>query len=184
MKQILDTESLMKLFPRSRLWGITPFFNTPERPAEVEAISGACLMIKRPVFEAVQLFSDDYFMYSEDIDLCYKVREAGWKSYYVPDAVIIHHGGGSSSQSKINTFSDVMMLESRWHFFRKNRTIFYGHIYRVTTFAASLFRVVLLAITWPIFKALGKATFLEKVLRKWTARLRWAMGLVSNSNYY
>lgn len=176
LNQILSAEVLMKLFPRSRLWGIAPFFDNPERPIDVNAISGACLMIKRSFFETVQLFCEDYFMYSEDIDLCYKVRKAGWKSYYVPTAVIIHHGGGSSSQSKVNTFSDVMMLESRWRYFRKNRTIGYGHLYRFAICGASLFRIVLLSIMWPIFKVWGNAAFVEKVLSKWTARLRWAMG--------
>jgi len=184
LNQMLNSKVLMKLFPYSRLWGIAPFFDTHEKLTEVEAISGACLMIKRPIFEAVQLFSHDYFMYSEDIDLCYKVRNAGWESYYVPDAVIIHHGGGSSAHSKINTFSAVMMLESRWRFFRKNRSIRYGSLYRFVIFGTCLFRIVLLSIAWPIFKVRGKASFWKMVFTKWIARLRWTIGFESWVNDY
>ena len=177
LTQILDAEILMRFFPRSRLWGTAHLFNQPERPSEVDAISGACLMIKRSVFEEVGLFSDDYFMYSEDIDLCYKVKEAGWKTYYIPSATVVHHGGASSSQTKVNTFSAVMMLESRWRFFRKTRSLWYCQQYCLVIFFSSLFRITLLLFAWPAFRIRGKAALINKALKKWTSRLRWTLGL-------
>ena len=54
------------------------------------------MMAKREVIESIQGFTTEYFMYAEDLDLCRKVRKAGWGVYYVPDAVIVHHGGQSS----------------------------------------------------------------------------------------
>ena len=68
------------------------------------------MMLKRSVFEQVGFFSEDYFMYTEDIDLCYKIRQAGYKNYFVPDATVIHFGGGST-QNRQSDFSVVTMRE-------------------------------------------------------------------------
>jgi len=177
VNQILDSEALRQRFPRSRLWGMSPLFEQSAMPAEVDAISGACLMIKRSVFEAVGMFSTDYFMYSEDIDLCFKVWKAGWKTYYVPTANVIHHGGVSSSQSSVNTFSSVMMLESRWRFFRKTKPPIYCKIYRLAMFSSSLIRIGLLLLSWPIMRLRRENSSIEFALKKWGARLRWTLGL-------
>ena len=77
LNQVLDSEASRAKWPRSLLWGMAPLFSASENPEEVEAITGACVMLKREVFEEVGLFSEDYFMYAEDIDLSYKIRKAG-----------------------------------------------------------------------------------------------------------
>ena len=69
-------------------------------------------MIKRAAFEAVSLFSEDYFMYAEDLDLCYKVRQAGYTNYYVGEGEVIHHGGKSSEPE-----SATMMNGGPFHAF-------------------------------------------------------------------
>src|SRR4029077_806649 len=102
-------------------WGTRALFENRQGPVCVDAVSGACLMIKRSVFESVQMFSPDYFMYSEDLDLCFKVARAGWKNYYVGDATVIHHGGRSSSATNESSFATVMMRESLRRFFRIRR---------------------------------------------------------------
>lgn len=177
MNQFLDSDFLRNLFPHSNLWGNKSLFRKSESDTEVDAIGGACLMIKRSVFEEISMFSTDYFMYSEDIDLCYKVWKAGWKTYYVPTAKVIHHGGVSSSQSSVNTFSIVMMLESRWRFFQKTRSMFYCWMYRLATFYASLIRIGLIMLVWPSLGMRGRASSLKAELKRWIARLRWTLGL-------
>jgi GT2 family glycosyltransferase len=176
LNQVLDAEALRRRFPRSRLWGMAPLFNGDETPSEVEAISGACLMIHRSVFAKVGMFSTDYFMYSEDIDLCFKIRMSGWKNYYVPSAVVVHHGGGSTAQSKVNTFSSVMMLESRWRFFRKTRSVWYCMLYRLAMLSVSISRIGLVLCLRPAHGLFAKGITAKPVLEKWTARLRWALG--------
>lgn len=59
-------------------------------PVQVGWVSGACMIVKRSVFEKVGRFSEDYFLNYEDIDLCRKVEEAGYKNYYFPDYKCIH----------------------------------------------------------------------------------------------
>lgn len=176
LNQLLESDVLRKAFPRASLWGAAPLFSGDTAPSEVDAVSGACLMVRRSVFEEIGSFSEDYFMYSEDIDLCHKAHRFGTKIFYVPTAVAMHHGGGSSSKSSVNTFSSVMMLESRWRFFRKTRSSLYGLLYRVAMFVSSAARVGLAALVWPLFWVGGRPDRMASVMKKWGARLRWTLG--------
>ncbi|MBT6618972.1 MAG: glycosyltransferase, partial [Gemmatimonadetes bacterium] len=67
----------------------------PERTEEVEVISGSCMMVRKTAMDQVGLLDEDYFMYGEDIDWCYRIHQAGWKIYYVPTTEIIHFRGES-----------------------------------------------------------------------------------------
>lgn len=175
MNQLFDADALRNFFPKAKLWGMRPLFAGKSEPAEVDSVSGASLMIKREVFENAGMFSEDYFMYSEDIDLCFKVRQAGCRAYYVPSAVIVHHGGVSSSQNKINIFSSVMMLESRWRFFQKTRSTWYCHLYRLGMFFAGMVRIGLVILSWPIFVATGRMDSPKGALKNWMAKFRWTL---------
>jgi N-acetylglucosaminyl-diphospho-decaprenol L-rhamnosyltransferase len=176
LNEVLDAEPLRKLFPLSRLWGMAPLFAISDTPNKVDTVSGACLMIKREPFQDLGMFSTDYFMYSEDIDLCFKVWKAGWDAHFIPKSIVVHHGGASSSQSKVNTFSDVMMLESRRRFFRKTRNSWYSMLFQFGMLLVSFIRVAVLVLVWPAQHMRGKADGLEAALKKWKARLRWAIG--------
>ena len=176
MNQMLESDVLRRWFPRSRFWGAELLFAEGERPKKVDAVSGASLMIKRSVFEKVERFSPDYYMYSEDVDLCFKVREAGWETQYIPKAIVVHHGGSSSSQSKSNLLSSVMMLESRWRFFRKTRSLWYCGLYRIAISISILVRMAVLAVMCPALSMHVRSPRFRSALRKWSARLRWAMG--------
>ncbi len=176
LNQVLDSNILRELFPGARLWGMKPLLADSETAKKVDAVSGACLMIKRSVFEIVGMFTTDYFMYSEDIDLCFKVREAGLNTYFVPTALVVHHGGASSAQVTVNTFSSVMILESRWRFFRKTRSFWYATLYRVIMLGTSILRIGLVLFAWPAWNLGGRKSNSGPVLKKWMARLRWALG--------
>jgi len=176
LNQLLESDVLRKWFPQSSLWGAAPILGSIQSPCEVDAVSGACLMIKRSAFEKIGMFSDDYFMYSEDIDICYKLREAGWKTYYVPTADVVHYGGESSSKSAINVFSSVMMLESRWRYFMKTRSLMYCWLYRLSIFIASLVRIGGIMFLWPYGVLGGHTARFEAIRKKWTAKLSWSLG--------
>ncbi len=184
MNQVFNFAVLRKIFPRLSLWGTAPLFLREDKWSEVDAVSGACLMIKRSIFEKVGMFCEDYFMYSEDIDLCFNVHKAGFKNYFIPKAVIIHHGAKSSKNSPVSAFASVMILESQWRFFRKTRTIWYCYTYAFAMFLVSLLRTVFFLFLWPVFKMCGQGTLVKNVLKKWTARLRWTLGLESWSKKY
>lgn len=174
LNQLLDSEFLRARWPCSPLWGMAPLFATDTKPQEVETISGACVMLKRDVFEGVGLFSQDYFMYAEDIDLSYKVRKAGRKNYYVHAATVVHHGGSSVQQAASN-FSVVMMREAIWRFLRKTRGGFYGQAYRAAMFACALVRLLMLGpvSAWRMIRRRSDTD--ETSSQKWRAVLRWSL---------
>lgn len=62
-------------------------FNTPH---QVGAISGACFFIKREVIDEIGLLDERFFMYAEDLDWCMRIKQAGWKIFYNPDAKVTH----------------------------------------------------------------------------------------------
>ena len=73
----------------------------PEKPVEVEAVSGACMLIKRAALDDVGSWDEGYFLHCEDLDLCMRLRQRGWKIVFVPDAPVIHHIGSCSAARPI-----------------------------------------------------------------------------------
>ncbi|OGE40851.1 hypothetical protein A3E86_02655, partial [Candidatus Daviesbacteria bacterium RIFCSPHIGHO2_12_FULL_47_45] len=69
-------------------------------PHEVDAIAGAFMLTRADVLKKVGLFDEDYFLYAEDIDLCFRIKEAGFKVVYVPSVSIVHYKGVSSGLKK------------------------------------------------------------------------------------
>jgi O-antigen biosynthesis protein len=110
---------LAALFPKSRLFGrYNLTYLDPERIAEVEAISGSFMLIRRTVLEQVGFLDDTFFMYGEDLDYCYRIRANGWKIFYVPETRIIHFKGESSKKSPFeqrSLFYQAMRLFVRKH---------------------------------------------------------------------
>ena len=108
LNQVFNTEILQRRWPGCPLWDLAPLFSDDVDMIEVEVIPGACMLLRREAFAAVGMFSEEYFMYAEDLDLNYKLKRAGYKNYYVGKAVIIHHGGKSSSKQKVSQWSTIM----------------------------------------------------------------------------
>ena len=71
-----------------------------ENPQIVECVVGGAILLKRNIFEKVGGFDERYFMYFEDLELCKRIRQLGYKIYYLPEAKIIHEVGGSVSPLK------------------------------------------------------------------------------------
>jgi len=136
-----------------------------EETADVDWVTGACLMVPRRVIEHVGMLDEGYFMYSEELDWCRRIKDAGWRIVYLPQARIIHHIGKSSEQAI--TARHINFQQAKLRYFRK----YYG---RVT---ASLLRVFLLSTYgWQIalegFKALlGR----NRPLRRQRIRSYWGV---------
>ncbi len=172
--QALDCELLRRWFPCSSLWGMAALFDGSGKPAEVEAIIGACIMIRRAIFERIQGFDEGYFMYAEDIDLSLKVRQAGFKCLYLPAAEIIHHGGGSSKSAR-NDFSVVMTRESVHRLLKCRRGSCVALGYRMAMGISALLRLPLLLIGITARKTAGRPVHTAGFW-KWLAVLRWSLG--------
>jgi len=88
------------------------------RVKTVDWITGACLMIRRDVFQDLNGFDESFFMYFEDIDICKRINESGFKVLYYPETTLIHLLGGSGRSMKkgINTY----YRESQLHYYQKH----------------------------------------------------------------
>ncbi len=87
------------------------------KTGEVPVLTGALMFIKKQVFEAVGGFDEKFFMYGEDIDLSYRILQAGYQNYYLPTAKIIHFKG-ESSQKDAGYYRHF--LETTFQFYRKH----------------------------------------------------------------
>jgi GT2 family glycosyltransferase len=94
---------LSALFPKSRLFGryLLTFLDS-ETQNEVDSLSGCCLMARRSILQQLGGFDPDYFMYGEDLDLCYRIHRAGYRILYTPETRIVHFKGESTRRSNID----------------------------------------------------------------------------------
>ncbi len=91
--------NLSKLFPKSKVFGkYNLTYLDEDKVYEVDSIVGAFMMLRREVVDQVGLLDEDFFMYGEDVDWCYRIKQAGWKIMYYPKAKIIHYKGGSTDK--------------------------------------------------------------------------------------
>jgi GT2 family glycosyltransferase len=87
---------LGRLFPRYFSDFLLHTEPLPTEPAAVEAISGACMLVKREAMEDVGLWDEEYFLHCEDLDWCMRFELQGWKVVFVPDAKVFHVKGTCS----------------------------------------------------------------------------------------
>jgi N-acetylglucosaminyl-diphospho-decaprenol L-rhamnosyltransferase len=83
-------------------------------------VSGACFLVRRLAYESVRGFDDAYFMYAEDVDLCWRLRRAGWGVQYEPAAEVVHEQGRSTSRHPYRML--VEHHRSLWRFARRSAT--------------------------------------------------------------
>jgi GT2 family glycosyltransferase len=95
----LVLSSLADRFPRSRIFGAPDrTWADPKQSAEVDWLPGAFLIARREALARVGIFDPDFFLYYEEVDLCRRVKAAGFPIFYWPDIVVTHLGGESSRQ--------------------------------------------------------------------------------------
>jgi GT2 family glycosyltransferase len=89
------------------------------RPAEPDWVSGACLLARTEALDAVGRFDAGYFLYEEDVDLCLRLRRAGWRILFHPDAEVVHHLGRSAAQAPGRVRLDYQ--RSHLRYYRRHR---------------------------------------------------------------
>jgi O-antigen biosynthesis protein len=111
---------LSKLFPKSQLFGGYNMTHLDEhRTSRVEAICGCFMFCRADVLRELGGFDTDFFMYGEDLDLCYRATKLGWDIFYHPDTTIIHVKGESTRRSSLDAlavFYEAMEIFARKHF--------------------------------------------------------------------
>jgi len=174
LNQVFDSDMINRQLPVFTTGNVA---YSAKGPAKVEMISGACMMIRKEVFEEVGNFSPEYFMYTEDLDLCYKTHQAGYANYYTGAYSVIHHGGGSSQNRKENSYANIQMRESIFKFFKKTRGDFYAGAYKKAMLVNGLMRFGLLSCVSAASALVGQRSKWRSSLIKWKGIIRWTLGI-------
>lgn len=148
------------------------YAKTPDVVAEVDVVSGAGLLIRKQIFDDVGGFSKEYFMYAEEVDLCYKVHRAGFKVLHCGGAQVIHFGGQSTKQCE-EGYADLAMRESTHDFLLRTRGAGSAAGYRAALIAGGALRIGLLGIALLFFRHHRRQTAL-RTMRKWRRIMKWA----------
>jgi len=148
-----------RLFPNNKITGnylMTDWDYKDRR--EVEQVCGACLFVRREAYRQIEGFDPAYFMYFEDTDFCIRLRRAGWKIYFVPEARIDHLLGASSKgwQSRARTISAYN--KSRYYYFNR----YYGRLRGLTLKLIVLLGATLRLLAWSLI-ALVKPSYRDQV---------------------
>jgi N-acetylglucosaminyl-diphospho-decaprenol L-rhamnosyltransferase len=113
-------------------------------PRQVDIVQGASFIVRRVVLDRVGLLDDSYFMYSEEVDLCYRIHQAGWPLYWLPTSQVVHYGGQSTRQVAGQMF--IELYRGKVHYFRKNEGALATAVYKAILALATLPRLPLLLI--------------------------------------
>jgi len=103
-----------------RLWPRATYIQEKwdqQAPRRVEVIKGACFLLRQAALDQVGPLDDQYFMYTEEVDLCYRLARAGWQLWWVPQATVVHYGEASSSQMAETMY--IQLYRSKVQFYRK-----------------------------------------------------------------
>jgi GT2 family glycosyltransferase len=121
--------------------------DTPDDAVQpVDWVVGACVMVRRETFEEVGGLDEGYFMYSEEMDWCHRIKDAGWEVIYLPTATVIHHEGKSSEQ--VVPARHIYFQSSKVRYFRKVHGPVQGELVRAFLLATYLYQVVREGLKW------------------------------------
>ncbi|MFO7827657.1 MAG: glycosyltransferase, partial [Bacteroidales bacterium] len=119
---------LSKLFPRSKTFARYHLGHLKnDETNEIEILPGAFMFLRKQTLKKTGLLDENFFMYGEDIDLSYRITQAGYKNYYFPETTIIHYKGESTKKGSLNyvfVFYRAMIIFAKKHFSKKNARLF------------------------------------------------------------
>ncbi|MBI1804265.1 MAG: glycosyltransferase family 2 protein [Ignavibacteriae bacterium] len=115
-----ESTFLYRVFPRSPIFGryYLSYFDCASE-LQVDWVSGACMMIRRQVLEKIGNLDEQFYMYAEEMDFCYRAKRAGFEVWYCPSAEVVHFWGGYSA---INRRVVTWSLGSQMLYFQKHYT--------------------------------------------------------------
>jgi GT2 family glycosyltransferase len=117
-----------------------------EAPRQVDVTQGACLILRRAALDNVGVLDEDYFIYSEEVDLCYRLRHQGWRIWWVPRAIVTHYGGQSTRQVAREMF--LRLYQGKVLYFRKHYGPGAAREYKLILLGAGLARLAVSPLAW------------------------------------
>lgn len=122
-----------------------------EETRAVDVIQGAALLLRRDALAQVGVLDEGYFIYSEEVDLCYRIQRAGWHLYWVPRAQVIHYGGQSTQQVAASMF--LHLYRGKLRFFRKHHGFWAGQLYKLILLLIAIPRLLLVPLICVVQRA-------------------------------
>ncbi len=176
---IFKTTGINKLFPRSPLFNKYYAVHVEEHEqAEVDVLSGCCMLVRRKAMEeSGGAFDEDYFMYCEDVDLSWRIRQTGYQNIYFPEATLIHYKGESTRKatlSYVRIFNEALSTFVKKHYSRQQAGLFIlliniGIVLRaVFSVVKQLFKI----LRMPLFDALVLVTTLWFMKEFWVREVK------------
>lgn len=105
---------LAKMFPCSKLFsGYSLGWLDINSVHEIDACAGAFMMVRREAGEKIGWWDEDYFWYGEDLDFCYRLKQKGWKIFFVPSVSILHYKGVSGGIKRISQHVSTATRETK-----------------------------------------------------------------------
>jgi GT2 family glycosyltransferase len=143
----LESTILQQWFPDNAVLRRYYVLDQPEdETQEVDWVTGACLLARREAIEEVGLLDEGFFMYSEELDWCHRIKAQGWEVVYLPMARVIHYGAQSSEQVK--PFQHVQFQRSKIRYFRKHHGSWQAEVLRLFILATYLYQLIVEALKW------------------------------------
>ena len=151
---------LSRLFPHNSV--INHYYQGQLDPSavwRVDILSGACMAVRRTVFEKLGGFDEAFFMYGEDIDLSWRIQQAGWENVYLPEPAVLHFKGESAAGALASNrhFYEAMVIFSKKHFGDRLKTLVWLQV-----------GLAKMATAWRINKK--KRSTVKKVSTAWLLR--------------
>lgn len=107
---------LSAMFPKSKLFGRYDMgYWAHSQTRKVDCVPGTSLLVRKNTVQEVGLLDENYFMYFEDTDWCYRINKAGWEVVFLPEAEMIHLGGASAAKSNRGLFFDKTLTKELFH---------------------------------------------------------------------
>ena len=155
-------ESLLldRMFPMGRLFGAhRELYTDPSKLRKVDYVQGAALLVRQEVIERIGGLDENFFMYFEEADWCYRMRESGGSVFYVPEATVVHLGGetfGHYDERRLVWYHQSLFLFYRKHYDRHARFLLRPLI---------IFRSLIRVIVWtgvflgrPVYRAASRSS--------------------------
>jgi GT2 family glycosyltransferase len=145
---------------------------------EVAWVVGACMLFRRHELLKLGGFDERFYMYGEDIDLCYRVKKSGLKIYYLGTLEMVHFHAAVSKKKSKKYFGAVLQRESVYKFMRSHYGLFHALSYRLSWIIGGLVRIIFLAFPYLLttLTAHRSKLMIHEILEKYYRIVSWGLG--------
>ncbi len=173
--EFCEVSGLSRRFLRHRLFSgaVMGHWDHTDR-RDVDALSGACMVIRRAALDQVGFLDEGFFMYYEDTELCFRLKQAGWRVLYCPEARVRHRGGYSTAQ--VREAMGVESLRSAGHMFRKCYGAGPAIAHRLMVATVTAGKLLVFGAGWLAARGIDHRSRAARKLALHRQVLRWALG--------